>query len=481
LTHPLWWSALLLLVLNDHVFKGSGVIPSVLTGKLSDFAGMIVAPVVLCALFRIRSRPGTIVAYAAVGILFSALNTIPALADAFTHWLALIGIPFRIWSDPSDLVALPALAIAYALFGSRPSTAPAWWIPKVNTAVAAIACVASSPWPSVSPATVAQNQVLMEHHAGVVFVLDAPSGTMVRSFRASITDRLPPAIHDRILYQVQPQGRITGIHIDNPQEPFEVWKHPEQSARIRIRAVDAFRLYVAGPEDRLYAIDRVFGSLRWTLPIDTCRLQDLTITDDTLIVTDGPRCRSVDARTGRVLWEYLAPNTVGAATIHREHVYIASSDGILWGLDVSSGRQRWRYDGGADACDSYHPSVFAQDNSVFACFDGQTRAISVQDRSVTWKQQGQPVAIAPSLLLLQSSNDTLHGVLTTTGKIAWTTRFDESVSARPVIWQSLAFVRDDEGRLFALDLRSGTKRWNFLWPDDATSSASGTSLVVTTP
>ncbi|HPB96494.1 MAG TPA: PQQ-binding-like beta-propeller repeat protein, partial [Polyangiaceae bacterium] len=73
------------------------------------------------------------------------------------------------------------------------------------------------------------------------------------------------------------------------------------------------------------------------------------------------------------------------------------------------------------------------------------------------------------------------GVLTTTGKIAWTTRFDESVSARPVIWQSLAFVRDDEGRLFALDLRSGTKRWNFLWPDDATSSASGTSLVVTTP
>jgi len=50
LSHPLWWAALALLVANDHVLKGAGLLPESLTGKLSDFAGMIVAPPLLGAL-----------------------------------------------------------------------------------------------------------------------------------------------------------------------------------------------------------------------------------------------------------------------------------------------------------------------------------------------------------------------------------------------------------------------------------------------
>ena len=40
LLHPLWLGSLALLVLNDHVLKGAGLLPGVLTGKLSDFAGV---------------------------------------------------------------------------------------------------------------------------------------------------------------------------------------------------------------------------------------------------------------------------------------------------------------------------------------------------------------------------------------------------------------------------------------------------------
>lgn len=35
-----WVAALLVLVVNDHVLKGSGLLPGVITGKLSDFAGL---------------------------------------------------------------------------------------------------------------------------------------------------------------------------------------------------------------------------------------------------------------------------------------------------------------------------------------------------------------------------------------------------------------------------------------------------------
>ena len=39
--------ALVVLLANDWLFKGHGILPNWLTGKLSDFAGLIVAPVSL--------------------------------------------------------------------------------------------------------------------------------------------------------------------------------------------------------------------------------------------------------------------------------------------------------------------------------------------------------------------------------------------------------------------------------------------------
>jgi hypothetical protein len=53
LAHPAWWLALALLALNDHVLKGAGLLPAWLTGKLSDVAGLVVAPVLLAALLML--------------------------------------------------------------------------------------------------------------------------------------------------------------------------------------------------------------------------------------------------------------------------------------------------------------------------------------------------------------------------------------------------------------------------------------------
>jgi hypothetical protein len=56
--HPLVWTAFVLLLLNDHVLKGSGLLPGDVTGKLSDFAWLIVAPAFAAALFGLAHRGG---------------------------------------------------------------------------------------------------------------------------------------------------------------------------------------------------------------------------------------------------------------------------------------------------------------------------------------------------------------------------------------------------------------------------------------
>jgi hypothetical protein len=47
LRSPMFGAALSVLVLNDHWLKGAGLLPGWLTGKLSDFAGLIVAPILV--------------------------------------------------------------------------------------------------------------------------------------------------------------------------------------------------------------------------------------------------------------------------------------------------------------------------------------------------------------------------------------------------------------------------------------------------
>jgi hypothetical protein len=115
LAHPLWLAALLVLLLNDHMLKGSGLLPGALTGKLSDFAGLIVAPVLLCVLSGARSRAARVMCTVLVGAAFAAIKLHAGAAQAFEQLGALFGLSYRVWVDPSDLLALPSLWVGFRL------------------------------------------------------------------------------------------------------------------------------------------------------------------------------------------------------------------------------------------------------------------------------------------------------------------------------------------------------------------------------
>lgn len=150
LTHPLWVASVVLLLLNDHVWKGSGVLPSVVTGKLSDVVGLLVAPVLLAALLSLRSRRGLAISHVLTGLVFAALQLSPALAALVADGSTAIGLPFVTTPDPTDLLALPALALSWVVFEpvtriDRPLR-PA--VQRIAGGVGLVACVATSPPPT---------------------------------------------------------------------------------------------------------------------------------------------------------------------------------------------------------------------------------------------------------------------------------------------------------------------------------------------
>ena len=138
LLHPVPLAAVALLLVNDHVLKSTW--PGLVTGKLSDFAGLVFFPVLLQAIWEIACltcrRPVTrslrVLATATVLtiVAFTFAKVLPAGADAYRLGLSVARWPFgalfdlaagapvrdlarvSFVRDLGDLVALPA-----ALFG----------------------------------------------------------------------------------------------------------------------------------------------------------------------------------------------------------------------------------------------------------------------------------------------------------------------------------------------------------------------------
>lgn len=112
---PTWLGALVLLAVNDHFLKGSGLLPGAVTGKLSDFAGLFAAPVLMAALLAVRSRRGLALCHVAVGLVFSAIQLSADAAAGWSAVMGMLGFPWSITRDPTDLLALPALFASWQL------------------------------------------------------------------------------------------------------------------------------------------------------------------------------------------------------------------------------------------------------------------------------------------------------------------------------------------------------------------------------
>ena len=149
--HPLPVFALLVLVVNDHLAKGAGVLPEAVTGKASDVAGLFVLPIVATSIgrrFVPRVSPVTLTAVAAAltSVVFAAMKTTPSV----NAWACAILGPTAL--DRSDLLTLPACAasvvfVAHAVrreTSSAGAGARALALHRAAVAVAAIACMATS-------------------------------------------------------------------------------------------------------------------------------------------------------------------------------------------------------------------------------------------------------------------------------------------------------------------------------------------------
>ncbi len=153
---PAYWVALAVLIANDHLLKGAGVLPAWLTGKLSDFAGLVVAPPLLALLlgwaFPKRERAVSIASAALVGLGLAAIKLHPGSARFTEALFSAMGFGHAtIQLDPTDLMALVVLPWAAALCRKSNEIAVARAADRlgahvgtrIGIAIASFACIAT--------------------------------------------------------------------------------------------------------------------------------------------------------------------------------------------------------------------------------------------------------------------------------------------------------------------------------------------------
>ncbi|MFJ6149530.1 hypothetical protein [Micromonospora profundi] len=116
LCHPTTLLALVVLVVNDHVLKPA--LPGLVTGKLSDVAGLVLAPPLVAVLLtlvvpRMSARSAALVGLVSVGAGFAVVKSSGYAAElASSVWTVLAGASL-VRADPTDLLAVPALGLAW--------------------------------------------------------------------------------------------------------------------------------------------------------------------------------------------------------------------------------------------------------------------------------------------------------------------------------------------------------------------------------
>lgn len=203
LSHPFALLSIGVLLLNDHVFKHTA--PSVLTGKLSDFAGLFFFPFLLAVfigllLDRFNSSPRRVgkIAFAITIVWFTLIKTSPftntLMVNILEHFLGTA----QIVRDPTDLIALVVLWPACRLWISIENEVSSKSIKSsayLALGLASLATIATSPCPK-PPAI-----VRLVEHENMVYALG------VGFFRSSDgidwdvidRDRIPSPIYEELM------------------------------------------------------------------------------------------------------------------------------------------------------------------------------------------------------------------------------------------------------------------------------------------
>ncbi|MGM0982639.1 MAG: outer membrane protein assembly factor BamB [Pseudomonadota bacterium] len=237
-------------------------------------------------------------------------------------------------------------------------------------------------------------------------------------------------------------------------------------------------VFAADGRGLVEALDANSGETRWTVELDTPVSSALTAVAGSLFMaTRNGEVLSLDQADGEIQWRRPVTSEVLAAPQANQQLLVVQAvDGSVTAMDRTSGDERWVYTGPRPSLTlrgTGTPTVI--DPVTFAGF-ANGRLVTLDNRSgqPLWERRiatpqgrseierlvdlaGQPVLTQDGRLFVTSYNGRLAALDARSGEMQWSREL--SSYHTPILVGDLLFVVDEASHVVAVDAESGNEVW----------------------
>jgi outer membrane protein assembly factor BamB len=305
-----------------------------------------------------------------------------------------------------------------------------------------------------------------------------------------------PAIADGVVYIPSMDTYLYAIDQETGKEK---WKYKSRMPIASSPALAGGLLYFVSSTGSLGAIDITSGKIKWVLPTEYERKFEArnlhgyppeaqTIPDAWDIFTSSPAVANgkvyfgsgdgniyaADAQTGVLQWKFATKDVVHASpAVVGNTVYIGSWDSYLYALDTETGQQKWSFKTGDDPTThnqvGFQSSPAVVDGTIYVgCRDAHVYAIDAATGRKKWDYPtskswviGTP-AVRDGIVYVGTSDSSRFMALDAkTGRLRFNFDAKAYMFSSAALAGDLAYVGDHNGKLYAIDTKSGKLGWEF--------------------
>jgi outer membrane protein assembly factor BamB/predicted Ser/Thr protein kinase len=272
-------------------------------------------------------------------------------------------------------------------------------------------------------------------------------------------------------------GRDGNLYAVNAESGRARWRFTTGDHIFSSPAVSDGKVYFGSDDCQFYAVEASSGQKKWSVPAEKpFRAAPLVVAGVVYAGCNDGVLYALDGENGHIRWRFASEGRIehGAAA-GDDALYFGSDDGNLYALDLQSGALKWKL----NVEHSLLPPTFSDGNVYFGSFE-TLYAVDSQNGQIKWRFNANSiiasgVACENGLLYFGIAHRAfpdrcgICAVEAKTGCLLWKFSPGRAMET-PTVASGIVYVGSRDGHLYALDMKTGERRWEFAALEDIVGS-----------
>ena len=294
------------------------------------------------------------------------------------------------------------------------------------------------------------------------------SGRLAWTFRAEAPLTSSVAVAGGLVLAGDSVGNLYAVHSASGQA---AWIYNGTNSIVGRPTVAGNKVIFAQADGTITCLSLKNGDVAWQyVPPEESYAAETVV--DGAAVGDGKvffvkgdgKLYAISAVNGRALWTYNSELELRSAPAFASGlVLLGEQRGVFSAISPANGKRLW----GGGAGGAINTPATDGANVYFSSWDGSVQSVRIKGVVPQWKSDvGDPITTPPFIgggkVFVGTANGKVAALDSRSGSVLWT--FDTqggNMAAQPVFAEGLVFAGGGQGTLFVLDAASGTERFTF--------------------